>query len=168
MQRALFIGRFQPFHNAHLRDIRKILKEANEVLIAVGSSQESNTLENPFSYEERKQMITKVLKSNKINKFRIFPVPDLFDDEKWAKYIIEKLPTIDVVYSGNPWTLKCFKKYNKKVKRIRLEKGISSTIVRKMMAKDENWQKLVPEDVTKFMSKIAGVVRIKNITQTPL
>ena len=40
MSRALFIGRFQPFHNAHLADIKKILKENDEVLIAIGSSQE--------------------------------------------------------------------------------------------------------------------------------
>jgi len=65
MNRALFIGRFQPFHNAHLIDIKNVLKDVDEVIIAIGSSQEKNTLENPFSYNERKQMMN-TLKKHKI------------------------------------------------------------------------------------------------------
>ena len=84
MKRALFIGRFQPFHNAHLVDVNKILKECDEVIIAVGSSQEKNTLENPFSYSERKRMIESVLKKHKIKNCKIYPVPDLYDDKKWV------------------------------------------------------------------------------------
>src|SRR3990167_484993 len=105
MQRALFIGRFQPFHNAHLIDIKKVLKEADEVIIAIGSSKEKNTLENPFSYNERKKMIESVLKNNKIRKYKIFPIPDISNDKEWVSCIRKKLPKYDFVYSGNPWTL---------------------------------------------------------------
>ena len=117
MHRALFIGRFQPFHNAHLIDVKKVLKEVDEVIIAVGSSWEKNTLENPFSYNERKKMIEAALKANKIKKYRIYPVPDLYNDRKWVEYIKKNLPRYEFVYSGNLWTLKCFKKYDSKVKK---------------------------------------------------
>ncbi len=162
MTRALFIGRFQPFHKAHLIDIKKILKECDEVIIAIGSSQEKNTLENPFSYNERKQMIVNVLKNNKIKKYKIYPVPDLYNDKKWVEYIKKNLPEYDYVYSGNSWTLRCFKKFDSDVKKIRLIKGISSTIIRNMMIKDKNWKELVPKEVADYIKKIKGVERVKN------
>lgn len=163
MHRALFIGRFQPFHAAHLVDIRNILKESDEIIIAIGSSQERNTLENPFSYNERKRMIGAALKKAKIKKYRIYPVPDFYDDKKWIAYIRKSLPGYGLVYSGNQWTLKCFRKYDSKVKKIRLIKGISSTRIRSMMIKGKNWKRLVPREVADYIGKIDGVERVKRI-----
>ena len=161
MKRALFIGRFQPFHNAHLVDVKKVLKEVDEVVIAIGSSQGKNTLENPFSYNERKQMIINVLKKNKIKKYKIYPVPDLYNDRKWVGYIKKNLPSCEFVYSGNLWTLRCFKRFDLKVKKIKLIKGISSTIIRNMVIKNKNWKKLVPKEIADYIGKINGVGRVK-------
>lgn len=161
MQRALFIGRFQPFHNAHLFDIKKILKEVDEIIIAIGSSQDMNTLENPFSYKERKEMIIEVLKKNKIKNYRIYSVPDFYNDKKWVDHVKNNLPSYNFVYSGNTWTLKCFKKFDSKIKKIKLIKGISSTIIRNKIIKNENWHKLVPKEVVEYINKIKGVERIK-------
>ncbi|MBS3096682.1 nicotinamide-nucleotide adenylyltransferase [Candidatus Woesearchaeota archaeon] len=163
MQRALFIGRFQPFHNAHLIDIKKVLKEADEVIIAIGSSQEKDTLDNPFSYNERKQMVANTLKNNKIRHYKIYPVPDLYNDKKWVDYIKKNLPKYDFVYSGNQWTLRCFKRHDSKVKKIKLIKGISSTIIRDKIIKNKNWQSLVPKEIVDYIKKIKGVERIKKI-----
>ena len=163
MQRVLFIGRFQPFHNAHLVDVKNILKECDEAIIAIGSSQEKNTLENPFSYNERKNMIVRTLKSNKIKKYRIYPVPDLYNDKKWVEYIKKNLPSYDFVYSGNLWTLRCFKKHDSKVKKIKLIKGINSTLIRDLMIKNKNWKKLVPKEIFDYIGKIKGISRIKSL-----
>ena len=163
MKRALFIGRFQPFHDAHLLDIKKIIKEADEVLIAIGSSQEKNTLENPFSYDERKKMISDVMRKNKIKNYKIYPVPDISNDMEWIDYIKKNLPSYDFVYSGNSWTSKCFRRHDSKVKKIKLIKGISSTIVRDMILKNKDWKKLVPKKINEYIEKIKGVERIKKI-----
>ena len=163
MKRALFIGRFQPFHIAHLQDVKDILKKVDEVIIAIGSSQEKTTLENPFSYNERKQMIVNVFKKNKIKNYKIYPVPDLYNDKKWVEYIKKYVPKYDFVYSGNPWTLRCFKRYDSKVKKIKLIKGISSTKIRNLMIKNRNWQSLVPKEIAQYIEKISGVGRIKRI-----
>lgn len=162
MKRGLFIGRFQPFHNAHFIDIKKILMEVDEVIIAIGSSQEKNTLDNPFSYNERKQMISSVLRKNKIKNYRIYPVPDLYNDKKWVAYIKKNLPRYDFVYSGNKWTLRCFKKYDSRLKKIRLIKGINSTIIRNRIISGKGWQSLVPKEVVDYINKIKGVERIKS------
>lgn len=165
MKRALFIGRFQPFHNAHLKDIKDIIKEADEIIIAIGSSNEKNTLENPFSYNERKQMISLVLRKNKIKNFRIYPVPDLYNDRRWVDYIKKNIPKCDFVYSGNPWTLRCFRKHDSKTKKIRLIKGMSSSIIRDRIVKKEKWQNLVPKEIIGYILKIKGVERIWRISK---
>ena len=161
MPAALFIGRFQPFHNAHLLDVKTILKNYDEIIIGIGSSQEKRTKENPFSYNERKEMISKTLKANKIKKFKICPVPDLYNDKKWVDYILKKLPKFDAAYSGNDWTIKCFRKHNIKAKKIKLEKGINSTKIREIIVKDKNWEKFVPKEIANYIKKINGVESIR-------
>jgi len=57
--KALFIGRFQPFHKGHLLFLKSIYTQYDKIIIGIGSSQYSNSLDNPFSYDERKMMIEK-------------------------------------------------------------------------------------------------------------
>ena len=154
MTRALFIGRFQPFHNGHLAVVKNILKSFDEIIIGIGSSQEKNTLKNPFSYNERKEMISKTLKNNKIKTFKIFPVPDLYDDAKWVNYIIKNLPKFDAAFSGNEWTIRCFNKHKIKSFKIKLVKGISSTKIRELIRKNKKWEKLVPKETAIAVKKI--------------
>lgn len=53
----VFIGRFQPLHNAHVEIIRKAGELAEKVIIVVGSANQPRTFKNPFSFEERKELI---------------------------------------------------------------------------------------------------------------
>ncbi|MCH8328986.1 MAG: nicotinamide-nucleotide adenylyltransferase [Nanoarchaeota archaeon] len=162
MKRGLFIGRFQPFHIGHLSDIKNALKEVDELVIGVGSSNEKHTKYNPFSVEERIEMIDLVLPANDIGKYTVFPIPDFGNDEKWLEHVETLVPKFDVVYTGNKWTEKCFKgKY--KVKRVDMLKGVSSTIIRNQILKNKDWQSLVPKEVVEFISKIKGVSRVKKI-----
>ena len=59
--KALFIGRFQPFHKGHLKVIKDIIKKDYRVIIGIGSSQYSHTVDNPFTSDERKKMIQETL-----------------------------------------------------------------------------------------------------------
>lgn len=58
---AVFIGRFQPFHNGHLNVIRNALEHAERVLIIVGSSNVARSSRNPFTYPERSLIIAEAL-----------------------------------------------------------------------------------------------------------
>ena len=163
MKRVLFIGRFQPFHNGHLHVAEALSKKYDELIIGIGSSQEKNTEQNPFSYNERKEMISGALKNNKIKNFKIYPVPDLYDDYKWTSYIVKNLPEFDEAYSGNDWTIRCFKKHKIKSHKIKLIKGINSTRIRKLIAGNKIWKNLVPKEVYAQIKKIKGVERVKKI-----
>ena len=54
---GLLIGRFQPFHLGHLDAIRFALTKVENLWLGLGSSNKPLEKNNPFSAEERKQMI---------------------------------------------------------------------------------------------------------------
>ena len=162
MKRGLFIGRFQPFHFGHLQDIKNAMKEVDELVIGIGSSNEKHTKYNPFSVKERIEMIDLVLPANNISNYTIFPIPDFHDDKKWVEHIETLVPKFDCVYTGNKWTERCFKgKY--KVIRVNMLNGVSSTIIRNRILKNKNWEKLVPKEIVDYVKKVKGIGRIKEI-----
>jgi bifunctional NMN adenylyltransferase/nudix hydrolase len=78
----VFIGRFQPLHKGHEAIISEALKQAREVVVVVGSSFEARSIRNPFSFEERRDMIRAVFPQNNLH---IVPVLDYpYDDNKWV------------------------------------------------------------------------------------
>ncbi|MAE43196.1 nicotinamide-nucleotide adenylyltransferase [Candidatus Woesearchaeota archaeon] len=161
--RGLFIGRFQPFHKGHLKDIEDALCEVDELLIGIGSSQKSHTKENPFTVNEREEMILLSLKHLDNNKFNIFTIPDFNDDKKWVDYIEKTVPKFDIVYTGNDWTEKCFNKNGYRIKKVKLIEGISSTKIREEIIKNDSWKNMLPKEVLKYLESIEGIKRVKKL-----
>ena len=83
---AVLIGRFQPFHNAHKEVIEHALDIADKVIILVGSSHAAPTPKNPFTFEERKDMI----------------LSSFSEDESWGQGIHVE-PIRDYFYSDDMW-----------------------------------------------------------------
>lgn len=76
----VFIGRMQPFHSGHEAIIRRGLELAEEVIVVLGSSFSPRTPKNPFTFEERKAMVTTVFPS----RVKVVPVIDYpYNDNKW-------------------------------------------------------------------------------------
>lgn len=81
----VFIGRFQPFHNGHKAVVEAALEKAKEVIVVVGSSFASRNVRNPFTFQERKDMIKAVFPSDRV---KVVPVSDYpYDDNKWIAAI---------------------------------------------------------------------------------
>lgn len=160
---TLFIGRFQPFHNGHLYDIRNALKFSDKVIIGIGSSQEKNTSENPLSYEERKRMIEDALSSAGVTKFKIISIPDINDDSKWVEHVKSIAHKFDIVYTGNPYVKKLFLEKGFRVKDVEFLPGINATDIRKRAILEKKWEELVPVEVADYLKKIDAVSRIRQI-----
>lgn len=76
------IGRYQPFHLGHKAIIDEALKRAKEVIVVVGSSFAARNIRNPFTFEERRDMIKAVFPQINV---KVVPVADYpYDDSKWV------------------------------------------------------------------------------------
>ncbi len=85
---SVFIGRFQPFHLGHLHNVKKALENSSKILINVGSSFNAPNMKNPFSFEQRKQMIFCDLEyvGVDISRVEIEPLADFFyQEERWEE-----------------------------------------------------------------------------------
>jgi nicotinamide-nucleotide adenylyltransferase len=58
--RGVFPGRFQPFHLGHLEIVKWALEKVDELIIVIGTAQESHTIVNPFTAGERMIMINRL------------------------------------------------------------------------------------------------------------
>lgn len=90
---GLYVGRFQPFHNGHKSVVEEALKHCDRLIIAVGSSQESRTKKNPFTFEERRELIWRSLKGLN-ERVLIIPLPDrefYGDDCTWGQYVLDQV-----------------------------------------------------------------------------
>lgn len=84
----IIIGRFQPLHHGHSEMIQKALNDAkpdnSEVLILVGSSNKARSIDNPFTYNERRSMLQEHLEDIGATNCHIRPLPDFdYQDEQW-------------------------------------------------------------------------------------
>ncbi len=164
--RAFFIGRFQPYHLGHHEVIKNILNEVDELIIGIGSAQESHSLENPFTAGERVWMISKALDELKIEKkIYIIPLEDIKRNSLWVAHVKEMVPPFDVVYSNNPLVKRLFKEAGVEVRGTHLYNRVEyqGTEIRKKMINGENWKKYVPKAVVEIIETIDGINRIKEI-----
>ncbi len=149
---ALFIGRFQPFHNGHLYSLEKCLEIAEKVIIAVGSSQESGTENNPWDYKVRKMMVCAIVRERGMDKMieKIVSCPDNPSDKKWLNDIKRRAGKFDIVVSNNEWTLKVMKEAGYEVYESGLfnRDELEGIKIRAMMrSRDDGWKLRVPEEV---------------------
>jgi nicotinamide-nucleotide adenylyltransferase len=169
-KRGLYVGRFQPFHLGHLSAIKEVLKEADELVVVIGSAQYSHNFNNPFTAGERLVMVRKALEESGVDSGRVWivPVPDVHLHMMWVSSVEGYTPHFDVVYSNEPLTRRLFTEAGYQVKPIRFfdRKDYSSTEIREKMVKDENWEKLVPKSVRTLIKEIDGINRLKDLTKT--
>ena len=167
IKRGLVIGRYQPFHNGHLEIIREIMQdpECSELIIAIGSAQESYTFENPFTAGERIIMIERALKKADLNNYFLIPIPDLNRYAVWVAHVESLVPPIDIVYTNNQLTKRLFSERGYVVKSPKLydREKYSGTKIRQMIIDGEDWTTLVPAPVVNVIEKIDGVKRLKEI-----
>lgn len=90
----IYIGRFQPFHNAHHFIIQQACYFSKKVIVFCGSTSKNRTLKNPFTYIERKTLLLSSLDINIRKKIHIFPLYDYKDDNIWTQSIYNNVQTI--------------------------------------------------------------------------
>jgi bifunctional NMN adenylyltransferase/nudix hydrolase len=89
---AVVIGRFQGLTEAHKEMLRRAGEQANEVLVIIGSAYQPRTYKNPFTFNERHQMVAETLS-------------ELSDEGRFSSaWSIE--PNRDSMYNDAAWAIR--------------------------------------------------------------
>ena len=167
--RGLYIGRFQPYHLGHQAVIHKIAEEIDEIVVVVGSAQESHTPENPFTAGERLAMIYGALEDLR-ERCYIIPLQDIDRNAVWVSHVLSMTPAFDLVYSNNPLVVELFAEAGIEVRMPPMfgRGSYSGTAIRKLMVEGGNWKCLVPEPVASVIDEIRGTERLVNISRNDI
>lgn len=162
---GLLIGRFQPFHLGHLDALHFALSKVDKLWIGLGSSNKPLQKNNPFSAEERKEMILASIDDSMKQRIQIYFIPDLDNHIKWIELINTIVPKFDIIFTNDELTRHLYSKRNVTVLSIPFVKRdiLSGTNIRNMIISDQKWEDLVPEGTKNFLYKTSGKQRLKNL-----
>lgn len=169
LKRALYIGRFQPFHNGHKDALLQILKRSDidKVYIGIGSSEENFTDQNPLTTGERMEIIESVLHENNIpaERWAIVPLRNIHHYALWPYHVQQNLPKIDVFCSGSPLVQMLWKKAFPETEIFPLQKNIAinASSIREMLVQGNEISNFVPYESEKLLTKFQIAERIKNM-----
>lgn len=154
LQAAVYIGRFQPFHNGHLRVVNDILKEyTHSLYLAVPTVGGALTRANPFTAAERVQMIRACTQHFglpvRVTQFQVLAETDT---RPLHIRVAEAIPDFELVFSSQEHTLSPFLRHGYRVVRlVSPDHRISGSRVRALMLEGGNWEELVPFPVADYI-----------------
>jgi nicotinamide-nucleotide adenylyltransferase len=165
---ALFIGRFQPLHHGHIYVLKNLLKLYKKVKIGIGSSQLSNTFNDPFTNIERQEFIRAAIKKRQVTpkRYKIYDIPDIFNAKGWVNHVVSIVGQFDVICSNSDWIRELFQNKGFKVKKklVIFKKKFNSSNIRQLIIKNDNsWKRLVPKEVVELIEKFDGINRLKSL-----
>lgn len=166
---AAVIGRFQPFHNDHLRYVLAASEKYEHLLVGItniyGEISSANPYDadrgkresNPFTFYERSCMVREALTEAGIprERFEIVPFP-IESPDKIRCFIPDDAVCCITVY--DQWGRRKAALLREQGFEVDVlwergsdEKGISATTVRQLIADGKPWKHMVPEAVFRYI-----------------
>ena len=147
--RIAMVARWRPVHRGHAPVLRALCDRASEALIGIGSSNRYD-LRNPFTLEETIAMIRLVLTGRE--NYSLIPVPDLDDGPRWRVLVIDLFGRLDLFVTDNPYVSSLLAGDYRIIKPVELVPesdriAIDGRMVRRQMARGDDWHDLVPKEV---------------------
>ena len=159
----VYIGRFQPFTNAHYRIVKQAVSKAKKVIIVIGSAKRSRSFRNPFTAEERQDMISSIKDLKKAKIEYILQPNSNYNFNWWVKDVQEqvgkltkpgdKIGIIGHKKDSSSYYLNYFPQWEF-IELPELENGLSATSVRSLYFMAGNALLLnlnVPKDVKDWL-----------------
>jgi bifunctional NMN adenylyltransferase/nudix hydrolase len=144
MKSGIFIGRFQPVHHGHIHALGIAASQVDTLYILVGSANQCRSIKNPWSFDERKQMLQLKLHAARITNFVIVPLNDYkYSDTQWMSDV---RATIEHFNMGSPILFGHMKEGNDylkwfpelKFRSIEAQYNINATMIRTQMFEDRD------------------------------
>ncbi|CAM4229011.1 hypothetical protein F901_02324 [Acinetobacter dispersus] len=170
----VFIGRFQPFHLAHMQTIEIALQQSHNVILALGSAQSERNIKNPFLASEREQMILSNFSVQDQKRIHFVHVVDVYNDEKWVKQVKDlvnaviqanaKVGLIGHFKDESSYYLRLFPEWQM-VELDSLKDSISATPMREAYYRGEIQTEFFPEGTIQFLSEFQKSAMYQQLQQ---
>lgn len=99
MHKAIvYIGRFEPFHNAHLATIKQALSLGEQLIVVIGSANQPRDEQNPFTAFERQDMIMESLQAEDVDLSRVkfmHVENTIYNNAEWAMSVERGVKAIE-------------------------------------------------------------------------
>jgi nicotinamide-nucleotide adenylyltransferase len=110
---SLYVGRFRLFHKGYLEVVKHILSaQSGALTMAIGAAQTSHNADNPFSGEERAEMLMSALReenlSHRVHVVQIDETYATFED--WTSLVQSICPPFELVYCNDELVRLLFQK----------------------------------------------------------
>ena len=136
---AVFLWRFQPFHIGHMSIVDKIFQSDFErLLLIIGSSDKSWTDENPWTLQEREEIIRASIPLELQEKIDILWLDDVPDDDVWCENLKQLFAEEVILFTGNEWVRDICERQGITTDWIIPTIDISATKIREMIRKWED------------------------------
>ena len=162
---GLLIGRFQPFHLGHLEALRFALSKVDRLWVGLGSSNRPVEKSNPFTAQQRKEMILSSIDDFMKEKISIYFIPDVDNHIRWIEKIDTIVPKFDIIFSNDYLTKRLYSKRNTKVLAIPFlnRESLSGTNIRDLITNDQRWEDFVPTGTRNFLKNTGAKEILKNL-----
>ena len=172
MNTAVFIGRFQPPHLAHLQTITQALARFDRLIVVLGSAYCYPNPKNPFSTEAREAMIRASLPPDQARLQFVAIADDYYDDPRWFRSVRAAVEALT-----GPNARICITGYDKDESSYYLHgfgnwpfepsgvvSPLSATEVRnRYFGASADWQAMVPKAVEQYMQQFATTAEFKRL-----
>jgi bifunctional NMN adenylyltransferase/nudix hydrolase len=172
---CIFIGRFSPFQKAHEYILNEALNIASNVVIVIGSSNTARTVKNPWSADERQEMIAATLSDDLLARVQFIQINDyLYNDNLWVSALQSKIDVatdysesvalIGFESDETSYYLKLFPQY--KYVQCDTEYDFHATQVRDLyFSKDAAYKNMVPEHVYHWLERFRTTPQFEYVRQ---
>ena len=167
MKRGFYIGRFQPYHDGHHAMVERIADEADELVLGIGSADDSHTTHDPFTAGERIMMITRAVAEFDLPVY-VVPLEDINRNAVWVSHVESMCPDFDVAYSNNPLVVRLFEESGIEVRQSPMfdRDRLEGSDIRERMVQDLAWRDHVPDPVVETIEEINGIQRLQHVADT--
>ena len=165
--RGFYIGRFQPYHDGHHAMVERIADEVDELVLGIGSADDSHTTHDPFTAGERIMMITKAVAEFDLTTY-VVPLEDINRNAVWVSHVESMCPEFDVAYSNNPLVVRLFEESGIEVRQSPMfdRDRLEGSEIRERMIRDAAWRDRVPDPVVEVIEETNGVKRLQYVAES--
>ena len=147
------VARWKPVHVGHAAVLEALVDRADRVVVGIGSSNKYD-VSNPFTADETADMIRAVLAGR--DNYTLVEVPDLGHGPRWRAMVVDLFGPLDLFVTANAYVRGLLENDYRVVHPallVRPERrvAVDGTLVRRRMARGEDWESLVPPPVAEIL-----------------